>query len=539
MSDYQLQPEEVRLEIDKELESHAKLKSDRANFETNWDETLQYVVPRKEGVTSERPAGDKRGADLFDTTAIMANQLLAGALHGMLTNPATRFFDLSMGDPELDDDEEVHAWLEDSADKMYSTMNGSNFQTEIHEIYLDECSIGTACLFMGEHKEQVVHFNARPMREIFVEEDNLGRIDKVNREFKWKPRQIVQEFGEDKVPNYVRENYKKGCNDDWEILHVVAPNEAGGYFKYKSLYILKDQKLMLSKGGFPEMPYAVPRWTKTSGEKYGRGPGMEMLPDIKMVNKMMETTLQGAQLTVRPPYTATDDGVIGKVRLTPAGVTILRPGAELKQLVTDARIDFGYQAVDDVRKRIKAGFYGDLFQLRDGPQMTATEVNTISEQQMRLMGPVLGRQHFELLKVVIDRVFPIMDRRKMFKPKPDKIKGKMLTVRYSSLIARAQRMSEGQNFARAMSVATPLINMKPEVMDIVNADKSFRNILNIYGVSAKTLASTRDIKQTRDARSEANKQMAQQKVEQHQADIASKVGPAVAQVQTSQKGLSQ
>lgn len=528
-------------EIKRYIERQSGLKSKRGTWESHWQECMKYIIPRKADVTSTLTPGSRRDDELFDTAAIYANQLLASALHGMLTNPAMRFFELVMGDPELDEDEEVVGWMEDVADRMFVVMNNSNFQTEIHEIYLDEGGIGTACLFMGEHADKIVHFNARAMKEIFCDENNLGLIDTVNREFCWKPRQIVQEFGEDKLPPKVVEDYKKGCDDDWKILHSVHPSDDPSpikrkYFPYKSVYLLPEQGLFLSKGGFREFPYAVPRWTKTSGEIYGRGPGMEMLPDIKLVNRMMETTLKGAQKTVDPPLQVEDDGVIGRVRLTPGGLTVIRPGsAGIKPLITDARIDFGYQLIEDVRKRIRSGFYVDQLQLQSGPQMTATEVSQRAEEMLRLMGPVLGRQHFELLRPMIERVFGIMVRKNLIPQAPAKIRGKAFDVRYSSLAARAQRSTDGQNLSRALQIAAPIINAKPAALDNINEDRSIRYIAQIYGVPQRIMNTEREKKAIRDGRAKANAQIAQQQQQQSQADMASKVLPAAAQLQMANK----
>lgn len=530
------QSDEEKKEVARILDRHAKMAVDRQYFEQHWQECLDYIVPRKGDIKTTHPSGDKRGADLFDSTAIMANQLLAGALHSMLTNPATLFFDLTMGDPQLDDDEEVRSWLQDVAQKMFHVINGANFQTEIHEIYLDLGAIGTACMFIGENEKSIVQFGARPMKEIFCMENNLGQIDTVDREFKWTPRQIVQEFGEDKVPEKVLKAYKDGVEDQWPIIHSVAPKtDDKPYFQFDSVYVLVDQKLRLSKGGFPEMPYAVSRWTKTSGERYGRGPGMDMLPDIKMLNKMMEATLKGAQKTIDPPLLVKDDGVIGKVRLTAGGLTVVRDMEDaVKPLITNARVDFGYQAVEDVRKRIRSGFYVDQLQLNDGPQMTATEVMQRTEEKLRLMGPVLGRQHFEFLRPLIERVFAIMVRRKMIPPPPQQIRGKKFDVRYSSLVARTQRMSEGQNLTRAISAAAPIINADPKTMDNLDSDKTLKYIFDIYGVPSKLLRNAQDLKKLRDGRQQAEEQAANEQQQMHQADMASKVMPGMAQVTQAQ-----
>jgi len=517
-----------------------KLKSERSVWETHWQECMDFIVPRKNDITRTSTPGDKKNTDLFDTTAIMSNQMLAGMLHGMLTNPATKFFELIMGDPVLDEDEEVKAWLQDSGDRMFTVLNNSNFQTEVHEVYIDIGSIGTSTLYIGEHDDKIVHFGARSMKEVYIEENNLGLIDTVYREFNWKPRQVVQEFGLDNLPEWVKDQHQKGCEDDWTILHCVHPSsddgERGKTFPYESKYLLKDKHLFLHEGGFKEFPFAVPRWTKTTGENYGRGPGMDMLPDIKMVNKMMETTLQGAQKTINPPMMVTDDGVIGRVRLVPGGLTVVRAGEPpIRPLITDARIDFGYQAVEDVRKRIRAGFYVDQLQLSQGPQMTATEVMQRTEENLRLMGPVLGRQHFEFLRPVIERVFGIMVRRGLIPPAPQAVQGKKFDVRYSSLIARAQRMSEGQNLARAISVAAPLFQLDPGAADILNADEGVRNVFGVYGVTAKIFRPRREVEEKRKARAEAQAAAVKQQQEAHQAAVVGQTAPGMAQMAQVQR----
>lgn len=508
------------------------------NFKTHWQRLYENIVPRKEDVIATRLPGDRRNADLYDTTAILANEMLASALHGMLTNPETKFFELTFGDPALDEDEEVKAWCQDCGNRMFRVLNNTNFQTEVYEIYIDLGAAGTACLFMGEHDENVVHFSARALKEIRIDENNLGLIDVVYRCFKWRPAQIAQEFGKDKCPPNVIKMIEDNSQDQLEVIHAVEPvdetdvdSKAKGH-KFKSTYSLKNETWILSEGGFREYPYAVPRWSKTTGEIYGRGPGMAMLPDIEMVNAMMLTVIQGAQKTVDPPLQVEDDGVIGVVRLTPGGLTVVRPGAApIKPLIIDARIDFGQKMVEDVRNRIRAGFYVDQLQLQQGPQMTAEEVKQRTEEKLRLMGPVLGRQHFEFLKPLITRVFDIMWRKGLLPKAPDKIKGRVFDVRYSSLIAKAQRMAEGRALAQALQLLAPIEQMKPGSIDQINIDEIVRDVWEDNGLPHKTLYTKDELKKRRENLAKAQAAMMKQQQEQHQAEVAQKTAPMVTALQ--------
>ena len=127
-----------------------RLGQERGTWEVNWQEILDYVMPRKADIVTLRTRGEKRTEVLFDSTAITANNLLAASLQGTLTSPSLPWFSIKLRDEELNENRDVQLWLEDTARRMYDTFNETNFNTEVHEMYLDLCSIGTAALFVEE-----------------------------------------------------------------------------------------------------------------------------------------------------------------------------------------------------------------------------------------------------------------------------------------------------------------------------------------------------------------------------------------------------
>lgn len=521
---------------------------ERTNTENTIQECFKYIIPSKGDVTSTVAPGGKFGQELFDETAIHANELLSAALHGNLTNPAARFIDFFLGDPILDDDDEVKKWCQIVGDRMFLVLNASNFQTEIHEVYLDIGATGNAYLFMGDHPDTLVHFSARAFKECYVDENNLGKIDTLYRKFKWKKRQIVQEFGEQALTDDMLRQYRDGNEEQHTIIHAVEPlvdaymsDEAKAQkWKWASCYTMESDKHLLSEKGFRTFPYATPRWSKKSGEKYGRGCGHSMMPTIKMVNVQEETQLQGAQLAAAPPFGVTDDSVMGKVKLTPFGLTVVRRSANgefpIQQLMTGTNINFGEKKLDSARERIMRGFYANQFTLpAGGANRTAEEVATITQQNFKLMGPVLGRLHFELLDPIVQCLYDKMERDGLIPEMPEKMKaflrkGKKIQARFSSLIARAQRQAEADSLIHGITAAAPIVNAKPETLDILNTDEAFKYILfDLYGAPFRLKNDERAIQQIREARQKAQEQLAKERAQAHQADIVSKVGPSAAQ----------
>jgi hypothetical protein len=63
------------------------LKSQRGTWDTHFQEVADHVLPRKNTITTKKTEGEKRTFQILDNTGIQSNELLAGALHSLLTNP--------------------------------------------------------------------------------------------------------------------------------------------------------------------------------------------------------------------------------------------------------------------------------------------------------------------------------------------------------------------------------------------------------------------------------------------------------------------
>lgn len=496
-----------------------KLKGDRITFEDHWQELADYIQPNKNDINRYTVPGDKRNTHLYDSSAIQANNLLASALHGMLTSPTNPWFGLTSGEEKIDKMDNVRFWLQKVEKTIFNILNNSNFQTEMHEVYLDLGCFGTAALAIEEDEELFVRFSAKHIREVFVQEDARGNIDEVYRSYKYTAQQIVNEYGIENVSKKVKNSFEKGMADKYDVIHAIYKEygKENAIWEYHSQHVLVDDLKELRYGFFKEMPIVVPRWTKTTGEIYGRSPGMNALPDIKMINEVMKTTIRGAQKTVDPPLMLPDDGFVLPIITKPGGLNYYRAGSadRIETFANDAKIDFGYQVMDDMRARIRDAFFIDQLQLQQGPQMTATEVNQRTEEKMRLLGPMLGRQQSELLRPLVNRVFEILIRRNVIKKSeiPQELSGRKLDVHYTSFIAKVQKTQDANNLLRAVQLAAPFIQSDPASMDIINADEAVKYVLGVYGVAQEVQRTKEEIKAVRQGRAE-QQQAQQQQVNQ-------------------------
>jgi hypothetical protein len=514
------------------LSRYEKLEGQRQNWETHWQEVADYMQPRKADVTKQRARGDKRMEQVFDSSPIQAVELLAASLHGMLTNPSTPWFTLRFKDEEIDNEDEAKLWLEASTDAMYTAFNRSNFQQEIFELYHDLITFGTAAMFIEEDDDDIIKFSTRHINEVFIAENDKGRIDTIYRRFKISARAAMQKFGE-AVSSDVQSAFKKDPYKEVEILHAVYPRSDFNPNKkdkknmpFESVYIEFKNGNELSVSGFREFPFVVPRYLKASNEIYGRSPAMTALPDVKMLNEMCKTTIKAAQKQVDPPLLVPDDGFLLPVRTVPGGLNFYRSGTRdrIEPLNIGANNPLGLNMEQQRRDSIRAVFYVNQLMMQDGPQMTATEVIQRNEEKMRLLGPVLGRLQSELLKPLIDRVFAILLRNNMLPAAPEFLSGRDIEIEYVSPLAKAQKSTELQSIMRAVEILGSLANVAP-VFDYVNFDNLVKHLADIVGVPQKILKTQSQVNAERQQAAQQQEQMQQMQQLQQVAKAGGDIAP--------------
>ena len=517
----------------------ATMESKRETWEHHWQEILDYVMPRKAEVSFKRSKGEKRTEVLYDSTAITASTLLAASLQGTLTSPSLPWFSLKLRNKELNEDREVELYLEDTRKRMLDVFNESNFNTEVHEMYLDLVTIGTGALFVEQSnkgfEEGGIHFNALHIKEFYISENINGRVDTLYRKYKLTARQSVQEFGEDSVGEKILQAAEEKPDKEFNFIHAVEPLEdyeratgkTGIKMPFHSCHVCVEDKLIVRKSGYDEFPYLVPRWSKATGEIFGRSPSYNALPDIKTVNKAVEIGLKAWAKAIDPPLLVQDDGVIGRVRMTPGGISVVRNDAAIRPLQIGTNWQITDMKENQLRTAIRQAYYSDQLQLNEGPQMTATEVQVRYELMQRLLGPTLGRFQSEFLNPLIERVFGIMLRNDALMDTPEAIEEETnLDIEYVGPLARSQRMEEAMAIDRLYTHVFQVAQADPSVLDLVNNDAAMRAKAELLGVPKSVLRSQEDVENMREQKALQAQQQQEMMMAQQQSEIMKNQGQA-------------
>ena len=537
-----MQNQELRNLAGELKDNLSRLMEKRSNWENHWQEVSDYMLPRKAEVTKERARGDKRNTVIFDATALHALELLAASLHGMLTSSANRWFSLRYKEEILNESDEAKEWLEDAESRMYSAISRSNFQQEIFECYHDLIAFGTACLLIEEDKEDIFNFSARHIKEVYIEENQKGFVNQVYRRFKMTAQAVIEKFGFDNVSRDTQVTAKKSPFQEIEMVHVARPRKnydgkkidkrgmpvESIYFEYHTGHIVK-------LGGFREMPYVVPRYLKASTEIYGRSPGMNALPDVKVLNKMVETALKAAAKQVDPPLLVPDDGMLNPIRMSPGSINYYRGGSRdrIEPLNINANTSVTLNQENQRRDAIAKMFHVDQLLVTENRNMTATEVMQRNEEKMRILGPVLGRLQSELLEPLIIRIFNIMLRKKLFLPAPEELADQTINIEYVSPMALAQKGQELQSIMRGIEIFGGLSQSMP-VMDYIDEDGLVKQIIDVLGLPARIIKSDAQVQQIRAQREAQQQQMQEMQQQVQESEVAKNAAPLAKVIQDGQ-----
>jgi hypothetical protein len=515
-----------------------KLHGQRQVWEGHWQEIADYCLPRKADITKRRHEGDKRAELIFDATAIHSVELLSASLHGMLTNASTAWFTLSFTDTALRGDDAAMEWLEAATERMYEAFHRSNFQQEIHELYYDLVTFGTGCIYVEEDEQKGLRFSTRHIAEIYLSENHRGIVDTIFRKYKMPARACADQFGMDHLPDKIKKAAEKDPFEMCDVIHVVQPRldrEVGKVGQankaFASIHFDPDTKTILRESGFDEMPFMTPRYLKDSVSTYGRSPAMSALSDIKMLNKMSETSIRAAQKLIDPPLMVPDDGFMQPIRTRPGGLNYYRSGTRdrIEPLHTGSNIPVSINMEEQRRQAIRAAFYVDQLLLKEGPRMTATEVLQRNEEKMRLLGPVLGRLQAELLQPLINRSFLLMTRQNLFAPAPEFLQGMDIGIQYVSPLARAQKQTELQTIMRALEVMAQVGQIVP-VMDFIDPAGLVDHLLDTLAVPAKVRKSDAEVEMARQERETAQAEAQEMQQTMALAKAAGQAAPALREV---------
>lgn len=533
------------------LARHNDLTEQRRVWEPLWQDIADYCLPRKAEIANKQEYPSfNRTETLYDSTAVHSNMVLANGQLSYMTPADTRWF---VYDPPawLKNNDKAKQWFQRCSEIAQQSLANSNFYSEIHELYFDDGTFGTYCMYCEEGQNSPVVFQTFPVPSFAISENDEGMVDTLFREMQLTCEQAASKFGVEnlspKLQKAVEEYRKtgKGGNAKHDIIHAIYPRLERDAEKldaenkpWASIYVEKSSKHVIRVSGFDEKPFFAGRHLKWSHSPYGWSPAWIATPEARQLNFLCKQLDALAEVKAFPRLLipATHEG---EVDLRAAGTTYFdptNPAARPVEWATAGDYNIGLERENAKKEAIQRAFHVDLFQMFSSldKQMTAREVAERSSEKLVQFSPTFALKTTELFNPLLRRVFSIHLRAGAFPPPPqDVLVPNAATgipeipepeIQYVSRVALAIKALHNLAFMRTMERIAPITQIRPDVMDNYDWDRIARDVARNDGTPADWIMDEEEVTKMREERAAQQQAAMEQQQQMAQADMAAKAG---------------
>ncbi|MFA6293602.1 MAG: portal protein [Victivallales bacterium] len=514
---------------------HQNLDSEFEEWRTHGIELRDYMLPRHarslDANTSDaQNDGKKKHQKVIDSTAEDSVDILAAGMKSGVSSPSYPWFRLVIQNKKAMKSKPVKEWLFYIEDLFRTIFIQSNIYSMLHHSYMELPVFGTACALLKKDAEKVIVARQMTFGEYRLALNSKYEVDALYRDFWMTAVQLVEEFGIENVTDPVKRAFEDGNTETlFRVIHLIEPNDErikivnSKKRKFRSVYFeyASDENpgKNLSASGFLNFPVMAARWRVVGSDVYGSSPGMKLLGDTKMLQKMNAKYLEAVDKVLKPPMRAPGELKGTAVNQNPGEITFLNnklqgqdPG--LAPLY-EVRPDLGAAAMEmeKVRMRIKNGFFNNLFLmlLEQTGRMTATEVAERHQEKLTLLGPVLENIH-TMLNQLISTTYDYCMEDGLIPQPPEEIQGQPIKIEYISIIAQAQKLVGLQGIERIAGFIGNLAAANPEALDKLNTDEAIDAYADALAVPPSIIRDNKEAGARREGRAQQmrNAQMLEQ-----------------------------
>ena len=460
--------------------------------------TLPYLIHRDE----MRPTY-KNLTQPWQAVGAKGVVTLASKLMLALLPPQTTFFKLQLRDDKLGT--ELPAEMRSELDLNFAKIErmvmdsiaASSDRVVVHQALKHLVVGGNALIYMG--KEGLKHY---PLNRYVVERDGNGNvIEIVTKELinkKLLPKGLVDE----QKTNSVVGMHLHG--DDVEIYTHVKLDNNRWMWHQEAL----DKKIPGSEGKAPKdaSPWLVLRFNTVDGEGYGRGRCEEFLGDLKSLNALSQSMVEGSAAAAKVVFVVSPSSTTKPATIAQAGNGAIVQGRPedigVIQVGKTADFSTAMALMQTLERRLAEAFL--VLTVRQSERTTAEEVRLTQLELEQQLGGLFSLLTNEFLVPYLNRKLLVLQRSGELPKIPKDLVNPTIVAGINAL-GRGQDRESLTTFI--MTIAQTL---GPEaLMQYINADEAIKRLAAAQGIDVLNLVKSMDqLQQEQDAAMENEQDMA-------------------------------
>ena len=492
-----------------DLESRERGSTESSNFRTLWQDTADLEFPRNNNIVDRSTPGENKTNRLTDVTAIMESQNMASGMAQNLVPAGQKFHAITSNNREIRKTDIAKRYFGNATEIVHDELFSSNFMLQLTETLRSLVVFGTGNLF-SEYTTKL-NFKDYAIGTYQILQNSEGLVDTMILKFQLTARQAKQEFSE--VTKSIEEAMRtpEGENTKFWFIHVVRPRKDRNpnlsdnlNMPFESLFVTVQDVEIIDEGGFESFPYHVPRWLKASNEKYGRGQGTEILPQVRVLNTMVGDFVELGNKWVNPPLEVLES-FEGEVSVIPGATNFVTEKNTIAAIQQNALGNFpvGKDIIEMQRQIIKDAFFSNAFApLTDltGDRRTTLEIRQRVQESFKKIGSPIGRIQTELFTPMIERVFNLLLQNGRIPPPPPEIAAGGFKGEYVGPLSLALKSSEVEAAQQWTAIIAEISQIEEGAVDHIDFDDMIPRMARTFGVNEEDIASKEQVEAKREAR---------------------------------------
>ena len=411
---------------------------------------------------------------------------LAAKLMLAVLPPQTSFFKLQVRDDKLGQelDPKIRSELDLSFSKMermiMDYIAASNDRVAIHQALKHLIVSGNALIFMG--KDGLKTF---PLNRYVVNRDGNGNVLEIVTKELISRKVLDIELPEPQPNTGVDES--STTNDDVTIYtYVKLDKPSGRWVWHQEAFdkIIPDTRSTAPKKASPWLPL---RFNTVDGEDYGRGRVEEFLGDLKSLDGLSQSLIEGAAAASKVVFLVSPSSTTKPATIAKAGNGAIVQGRpeDVAVIQVGKTADFSTAAnmATAIEKRLLEAFL--VMNIRNAERVTAEEVRLTQLELEQQLGGIFSLLTVEFLIPYLNRTLLVLQRSNEIPKLPKDM------VR-PTIVAGVNALGRGQDReSLTQFIGTIAQTLGPEaLMQYINAQEAIKRLAAAQGIDVLNLVKT-------------------------------------------------
>jgi hypothetical protein len=232
------------------------------------------------------------------------------------------------------------------------------------------------------------------------------------------------------------------------------PNQWAVYQECKGI------KVPGSQGQYPldKSPWIPLRWTKIDGEDYGRGYVEEYLGDLRSLEGLTQSIVEGSAAAAKVLFLVNPNGTTQQKTLVDSPNGAVRAGRadDVSVLQVEKFADFriAFQTIEIIQQRLSYAFLMNSAVQRSGERVTAEEIRYMAGELEDALGGVYSILSQEFQLPLVNRIMFQMERAGKLPPLPRELMKPAITTGLEAL-GRGHDLNKLQMLLQVLSPLGP------------------------------------------------------------------------------------